>query len=87
MRIATLLAQIKSGKKPVSESLVRAAGSAAPHAPLLFFRPPSQRSHKPPGRGGCAHAPKSGAAWVPFRVLSAVLGAAICRSTPPCAGR
>ena len=27
------------------------------------------------------------AAWVPFPVLSAVLGAAICRSTPLYAGR
>ena len=29
----------------------------------------------------------AGAAWVPFPVLTAVLGAAICRSTPLYAGR
>jgi hypothetical protein len=31
--------------------------------------------------------PEFSAAWVPFPVLSAVLGAAICRSTPLYAGR
>ncbi len=37
--------------------------------------------------GKCAHLPRSGAAGVPFSVLTAVLGAAICRSTPLYAGR
>ncbi len=52
----------------------------------IFLPPPPQIGVDcPPVVDGSL--PIVGAAWVPFPALTAVLGAAICRSTPPYAGR
>jgi hypothetical protein len=54
------------------------------HSPLGQIRGLFNRLRLIGGGGG---GPFSSAAWVPFPVLSDVLGAAICRSTPLYAGR